>query len=62
MGMDDFVYNTVPEVRDGTCTNLRAANIVTCVTAVKLRQGGVKRLVCGTRHKHLQLGGTLRRH
>jgi len=36
-----FVYNSVPEVRAGTCTNLRAANIVAYVTAVMLRQGGV---------------------
>ena len=42
--MDGFVDNTVTEVRGGTCTNLRVANIVAYVTAVKLRQGGIKRV------------------
>ena len=42
--MDDFVYNTVTEVRGGKCTDLRIANVVAYVTAVKLRQGGVKKV------------------
>ena len=58
MCMDGFVYSAVTEVRGGTCTNLRVANIVAYVTAVKLRQGGVFE----TPHKHLRLGSTLRRH
>jgi len=43
--MGGFVYKTVSEVRGGTCTNLRVAdNIVAHVTAVKLRQGGIKKV------------------
>ena len=42
--MDGFVDNTVTGVRGGTCTNLRVANIVAYVTAVKSCQGGVKKV------------------
>jgi len=44
MCVDGFVYNNVTEVRGGTCTNLRAANIVAYVTAAKLRHGGVNKV------------------
>jgi hypothetical protein len=45
MCMDGVVYKTVSEVRGGTCDNLRVANnIVAYVTAVTLRQGGVKKV------------------